>query len=295
MTDAAFLAVDWGTTNRRVYAIDAEGVVIATERDDRGVTSIAPDAFAAEVAGIRARLGDLPILCAGMVGSVRGWVEVPYLACPADLTAIAGALHWVEPRTAIVPGLSFVQGNRGDVMRGEEVQLLGSVAAGLAPPDALLCQPGTHCKWARMAGGSVAAFGTAMTGELFALLRKHSLLADFLTGEVIDGPAFRDGLAASADATLLNALFGVRASVLLKLRTREDSASYVSGLLIGSDVREQALAPGEAVHILADPVLGALYATAIAAMGGRAIAIESQAAFVAGITALWRMADASKP
>lgn len=294
MTDAAFLAVDWGTTNRRAYAIDADGRVTATERDDRGMTSIAPDAFAAEVAGIRARLGDLPVLCAGMVGSVRGWVEVPYLACPADLTAIAGALHWVEPRTAIVPGLSFVQGSRGDVMRGEEVQLLGSVAAGLVPPDALLCQPGTHCKWARMTGGSIAAFGTAMTGELFALLRKHSLLADFLTGEVVDGPAYREGLAASADATLLNALFGVRASVLLKLRTREDSASYVSGLLIGSDVREQALAPGEAAHILADPILGALYATAIEAQGGRAIFIESQAAFVAGITALWRMADASK-
>jgi 2-dehydro-3-deoxygalactonokinase len=294
MTDAAFLAVDWGTTNRRAYAIAVDGTVIATERDDRGVTSIAPGGFPAEVAGIRARLGDLPMLCAGMVGSVRGWVEAPYLPCPANIAALAGALHRVEPRTAILPGLSFVDGPRGDVMRGEEVQLLGSVAAGLAPPDALLCQPGTHCKWARMADGKVAAFSTAMTGELFALLRKHSLLADFLTGEVADGPAFRAGVAAAADATLLNALFGVRASVLLKLRTREDSASYVSGLLIGSDVREQALAPGQPVHILADPVLGALYTAAIEATGGRAIPVDSQAAFVAGITALWRMIDASE-
>lgn len=292
MTKAAFLAIDWGTTNRRVYAIDASGEVVANERDDRGVTSIARGDFAAEVAQIRTRFGDLPVLIAGMAGSVRGWVEVPYLRCPADLATLAGAVHWVEPRTAIVPGLSVVDGARGDVMRGEEVQLLGSVAAGLAPPDALLCQPGTHCKWATMAAGSVVGFRTAMTGEVFALLRRHSLLADFLTGDVSEGAAFSAGVAASADATLLTALFGVRASVLLDLRAREDAASYVSGLLIGSDVREQALAAGQTVHLLADPALGALYAAAIEAYGGCPVAIDSQAGFLAGVTALWSMINA---
>ncbi|MEO6218647.1 MAG: 2-dehydro-3-deoxygalactonokinase [Sphingomonas sp.] len=292
MGEVAFLAVDWGTTNRRVYAIDAGGGVVATERDDHGVLAIAPGAFAAELAGIRQRFGGKPALCAGMVGSVRGWVEVPYLRCPADLGALAHALHWVEPRTAIVPGLSIVDNGRGDVMRGEEVQLLGSVPAGLAPADALLCQPGTHCKWAWMAAGRVDRFHTTMTGEMFALLRGHSLLADFLKGEVADGPAFREGVAAAADATLLTRLFGVRADALLGLRAREDSAAFVSGLLIGTDVREQALAPGQAVHVLADPVLGALYASAIAMAGGRAVPVDSQAAFVAGITAIWRMADA---
>jgi len=292
MAEPAFLAIDWGTTNRRVYAVDTSGAVTATERDDRGVTSVERHAFAGEVAQIRARFGDLPVLIAGMAGSVRGWVEVPYLRCPADLGALAGALHWVEPRTAIVPGLSTVDGTRGDVMRGEEVQLLGSIAASLAPPDALLCQPGTHCKWARMRGGSVADFRTAMTGEIFALLRRHSLLADFLGSEVTDGPAFRAGVAASTDAALLTALFGVRASVLLDLRAREESASYVSGLLIGSDVREQTLRTGEPVYLLADPVLSPLYAEAIRAYGGEPVAIDSQAGFVAGVTALWSMTDA---
>jgi 2-dehydro-3-deoxygalactonokinase len=293
LADAAFLAVDWGTTNRRVYAIDAAGTVVATERDDRGVLAVARADFAAEVAAIRARFADLPMLCAGMVGSVRGWVEVPYLPCPADLGALARALHWVEPgRTAIVPGLSVVDGQRGDVMRGEEVQLLGSLAAGLAPPDALLCQPGTHCKWAHMAGERIAGFRTAMTGELFALLRQHSLLADFLDGEVAADDAFRAGLAEASDGTLLTSLFGVRASALLGLRPRATAASYVSGLLIGSDVREQALAPGREVHLLADPVLGALYAAAIDAAGARAVPVDSHAAFIAGIAALWRMIDA---
>lgn len=295
MAETAFLAIDWGTTNRRVYAIDADGAVIATERDDRGVLAIAPGQFASELAGIRQRFGDRPVLCAGMVGSVRGWVDVPYLPCPADLGALARTLHWVEPRTAIVPGLSIVDGGRGDVMRGEEVQLLGSVPAGLAPSDALLCQPGTHCKWAWIADGRVDRFRTTITGEMFALLRAHSLLADFLKGEVADGAAFREGVAAAGDATLLTRLFGVRADGLLGLRAREDSAAFVSGLLIGSDVREQALAPGQAVHVLADPALGSLYATAISLAGGRAVRVDSQAAFVAGITALWRMADAPKP
>ena len=294
MAEPVFLAIDWGTTNRRVYAIDAAGAVVAGERDDRGVLAVAAGEFAAEVAAIRLRFGDLPVLCAGMVGSVRGWVEVPYLRCPADLGALAGALHRVDARTAIVPGLSVVEGGRGDVMRGEEVQLMGSVAAGLAPADALLCQPGTHCKWAWMAGGRVERFRTTITGELFALLRGHSLLADFLGGTVADGTAFRAGVDASADAAILTRLFGVRADALLGLRAREDSAAYVSGLLIGSDVREQSLTAGQAVHVLADPGLGSLYAAAIDVAGGRAIAVESEAAFIAGITAIWRMADAPK-
>ncbi|MEO7170164.1 MAG: 2-dehydro-3-deoxygalactonokinase, partial [Sphingomonas sp.] len=84
MAEPAFLAIDWGTTNRRIYAIDAHSTVVASERDNRGITSVAPGDFPAEVAGIRARFGDLPVLIAGMAGSVRGWVELPYLACPAN-------------------------------------------------------------------------------------------------------------------------------------------------------------------------------------------------------------------
>ena len=286
---AAFLAADWGTTNRRVYALDAAGAVLATERDDRGILAVGRGGFAAEAAAIRSRFGDLPMLCAGMVGSVNGWVEAAYRPCPAGLDDLATALTWVEPgRTAIVPGVSFVGGNRADVMRGEEVQLLGAVAAGMAPADALLCQPGTHCKWARMESSRIVTFRTTLTGELFAHLKKHSLLADFMAGEVADGAAFRDGLAASAGRTLLGDLFGARASVLTGQRDRADIAAYVSGLLIGSDMREQD-AGGGIVHLLADPMLGGLYAAAIEMAGGEAVLLDSHAAFVAGITRLWRL------
>ena len=290
---AAFLAIDWGTTNRRVYALDADGTVVATERDARGVLAMQRQDYPAEIAALRARFGDLPVLCAGMVGSNRGWGNVPYLSCPADIPALAAALHWIEPgRTAIVPGLAIILEARGNVMRGEEVQLLGAVAAGLAPPGAQLCQPGTHCKWATMEAGAVAEFRTTMTGELFALLRQHSLLAEMIGGDVADGAGFRAGVADAARGRLLGDLFSIRANDLLEWRPRGDAASHASGLLIGSDVREQGLGPSDTVHLLAAGDLATLYATAIEMTGARVVPVDSEAAFVAGITAIWNHANA---
>ncbi|GAC1580340.1 MAG: 2-dehydro-3-deoxygalactonokinase [Sphingomicrobium sp.] len=289
-SEEPFLAVDWGTTNRRIYVLDAAGALITTERDAIGVLSVSPGQFPTQVAEIRRRFGDLPLLIAGMVGSVRGWVDVPYQPCPSDLADLAVALHWVDERTAIVPGLSWAVGACGDVMRGEEVQLLGSVAAKLAPPDALLCQPGTHCKWVWMTGGKVGHFKTKMTGELFAMLGRDSMLAEFLVDDVQDNAAFREGVGTAQGGTLLEDLFRVRASILMRLRRREEAAAFVSGLLIGSDVREVALLPGETVYVLADNRLGALYSTALILAGARAVAVDSHAAFVAGAAIIRRHA-----
>ena len=289
VSQPAFLAVDWGTTNRRVYAIDADGRVLETERDDQGLLATPPEAFADEVAGIRRRFGDVPVLCAGMVGSVRGWVEVPYVDCPAGIEQLAAHLHWIEPgRTAIVPGLATRDPDRPDVMRGEEVQLLGAVASGMAPDGALLCQPGTHCKWARIEAQRIAAFRTVMTGELFSLLKANSLLADFLQGPVEDNQDFRDGVALARSGHALAALFGERAGVLLGLRASRQVAARVSGILIGEDVRAQDLVRGETVHVLADAALGNLYVAAIREIGGEAVLLSSHEAFVAGIRMIWR-------
>nr|WP_182466692.1 2-dehydro-3-deoxygalactonokinase [Sphingomonas gilva] len=278
-----FLAIDWGTTNRRVYLIE-DGAVARTERDDRGVTAVAKGGFEAEAAAVRERFGDLPMLLAGMVGSNIGWRAAPYVAAPAGFGALAEAVLWLDPRTGIVPGLSVVADGRGDVMRGEEVQLLGAVAAGLAPADALLCQPGTHCKWAEMAGGEVACFTTAMTGELFALLRKHGLLAAQLGGEVTPGDAFLAGVEEGKRRDLAASLFGIRAAGLLGLRDDADAAAFASGLLIGGDVGARlAGSAHDTVHILADPGLGGLYALAVEAHGRAARLVDSHAAFAAGI------------
>ncbi|HEU0065893.1 MAG TPA: 2-dehydro-3-deoxygalactonokinase [Sphingomonas sp.] len=283
----AFIAVDWGTSNRRAFRIE-DDVVVASERDDRGASLVAADAYPAEIAGLRARLGDLPVLMAGMVGSNIGWRAVPYIAAPATLDAVAHGLARIDARTMIVPGVSYSEGDRADVMRGEEVQLFGAVAAGLAPADALLCQPGTHCKWATMKNGAIVRFVTAMTGELFALLRTHGLLARQLGGVVEDGPAFRAGVGEGAKRDLSASLFGIRASAILGLREDADAAAFASGLLIGSDVAVRlAEAGGVDVHILADAGLGGLYRAAVETLGGTARIIDSRAAFIAGITRIW--------
>ena len=279
-----FLAVDWGTTNRRVFRVE-NSVVTVSERDTFGVTSVPSGAYPEHISDIRARFGDLPVLLAGMVGSNIGWRAVPYVAAPAGLSALAAGLEWIDPRTAIVPGVSLLTDGRADVMRGEEIQILGAVAAGLVPADALVCQPGTHCKWATLADGEIVDFTTAMTGELFALLRAHGLLAPQLSAEVTPGPAFRAGVAAGKARDLAASLFGIRAAKLLGQRDDADAASYASGLLIGSDVAAR-LTNARDVHILADRALGELYAIAIAENEGTARIVDSHAAFVAGIIAL---------
>ena len=278
--DDAFLTVDWGTTNRRVYRIE-NGAVVRTERDDRGVTAVSD--FAGEAAAIRARFGDLPILLAGMVGSNIGWQVAPYVPAPAGIAELAANLLRIDARTFIVPGVS----TQRDVMRGEEVQLLGAVAARLVPGDALLVQPGTHCKWATMAGGRIAGFTTAMTGELFALLRAHGLLAAQLQGEVTANAAFLEGVEAGRRCDLAASLFGIRAAKLLGTRDDADAAAYASGLLIGSDVAARLAEASDApIFILSGPELGNLYTAAIAASGRSASLIDSHAAFVAGILAI---------
>lgn len=287
MVVSPFIALDWGTTNRRAYRVE-DGRIAATLRSAQGVSSTPAAAYPDELAAIRAELGDLPVLMAGMVGSTIGWRVAPYVVVPAGIADIAAALTWIDDRTAIVPGLSFAQGSRGDVMRGEEVQLLGAALAGQVPADALLCQPGTHCKWVELSGGKITAFTTAMTGEMFALLKGGGVLSPQLAAPVTAGEAFREGVREGAKRDLAASLFGVRASHVLGLRTDADAASYASGILIGSDVAAR-IGGGRDVHLVADGDLATLYATAIETLGGRALVSGCEAAFIAGITQIRKL------
>jgi 2-dehydro-3-deoxygalactonokinase len=281
---SAVIAIDWGTTNRRAYRIEPDGRVADRVEGGAGVLGLAPGEYAPVLADLRARLGDLPVIAAGMVGSTRGWHEAPYAAAPADLAAIAAAALRIEAeRATIVPGVALLHGPRADVMRGEEVQVLGVIAAGLAPADALFCQPGTHNKWVATDGGRITDIATVMTGELFALLKSHGILAGMLDGAVADGPAFRDGVARGAGACDLGAaLFEVRSGVLLGRRPAADAAADASGVLIGNDVGARDVA-GRAVHLLATGALAELYAVAIETRAGRVVPVDATAAFVAGI------------
>ncbi len=281
-----FIAVDWGTTNRRAWRIGRAGVEDEFE-DDRGVLSIERDAFAPAVTAIRERLGDHPMLLAGMIGSNRGWFEAPYVPCPAGLDNLVARLCWPEPeRTAIVPGLSSM--DPPDVMRGEEVQIFGAIDAGLIPGDGLACHPGTHNKWVQVEDGRIARFRTVMTGEMFSLLKERSILSELLAADTVTvGEAFHDGVRRGLAGEALTAeLFAVRAGVLLGARRREDAGDHISGLLIGADIAFGAGQTNDDITVMGRPELTRLYAVALEVSGLRSRQIEGQTAFLAGIQAI---------
>ncbi|MES2492430.1 MAG: 2-dehydro-3-deoxygalactonokinase [Pseudomonadota bacterium] len=293
MSKEGFIAVDWGTTNRRAYLIAPDGRVIDEMEDASGVTSVAEGAFPAAIAQITERLGHAPMLLAGMIGSSRGWREVPYVACPARVEDVVAGVQWIEQgQVGIVPGLSIVEGDTGDVMRGEEVQVFGLLRReGIT--DCAICHPGTHTKWIQVTGGAVTRFRTAMTGEMFALLREHSILAPLLGREPVVGGAFCRGVACGQAASSLSAeLFGIRAKVLLSLLAEDDAASFASGLLIGCDVKA---APAgffdREVIVLGRPSLTLLYAEALRHCGARVRQIDGADAFVSGMIAIKEAAE----
>jgi 2-dehydro-3-deoxygalactonokinase len=289
----SYIAVDWGTTNRRAWRVEADGEIANSFADDLGLLAVPEGGFPAAAAAIRQRLGDHPMLLAGMVGSNRGWREAPYVPCPAGADALAAAIAWIEPGyTGIVPGVCQTGEAGADVMRGEEVQVLGAVALGLAPPDALICHPGTHAKWIRLHDGQIARFHTMMTGEVFNLLKTHSILAPQLTSQVLPDKGFLAGVAAAfAGQNILSGLFGIRARYLLGEGSHEP-ASFASGLLIGSDVRA-ALASDTArsreVVLIGRPDLCALYEAALAAHDVSSRRIDGNDAVLAGIRLITEM------
>ncbi|MBB6124198.1 2-dehydro-3-deoxygalactonokinase [Sphingobium subterraneum] len=285
MAQKSFVAVDWGTSSRRIYVIEG-GTVVADEQEDCGVTRFARDDFPAEIAALRRRFDGRPLLLCGMIGSNRGWVEAPYVPCPASLDDVRSGAIEPDDGVFIIPGVAYDDGTRCDVMRGEEVPLFGSVARGLVDPDALLCHPGTHNKWVELERGRVAAFRTVMTGELFALLRQHSILGELLQGDPQPGAAFRRGVDhALKHADLPAALFGARADHLLA-RREDDPASYVSGLLIGTDIAiglDNAVEHRGPVAIMARRDLALLYQAALDVAGREGTLIDSDESFVAGV------------
>lgn len=278
-----FIAVDWGTTNRRAYRIEGDGRRGEEMEDGRGILSVEPGGFEAAVAQVRAQLGDLPMLLAGMIGSNRGWIEAPYVGCPAGLDDLARGVARADSRTVIVPGVSYGNG-RADVMRGEEVQVLGAAQSGQIPRDCLVCHPGTHNKWIRVRVGRIESFRTVMTGELFNLLRDRSILSDLLDGDARPDDAFRNGICKTlSGGGITSELFGARASVLLGRLDKAEATSFVSGLLIGEDVR---VGLGETspafVVVMGRPALTQLYSAALEIAGIASEQVDGEEAFVAG-------------
>lgn len=284
------LAVDWGTTNCRAYLLDGAGRALRQTSSGLGILSVPQGAFPDVLSAIQRDLdADGPVLIAGMAGSNRGWFEAPYVTAPATAHAIAAAALAVPGarNVWILPGVRMGPPHRADVMRGEETQILG---AGM--DEGALCLPGTHTKWARVSGGTIASFSTTMAGEIFQLLRKHSILSGSLPPEPSAAPdtdGFLAGLAAAKQGRFLGSAFGVRPMALLDGRPPAWCEGYLSGLVIGTDVREAALEPGSAVTVVGADLLARLYADALRAAGCLPQIVDGAQAFVRGA---WRIASA---
>jgi len=267
---ADFLAVDWGSTRVRAE-LWREGVCQGRREGQGGVLASRPSDFEAGLAELCGDWidahPDLPVVLSGMVGAREGWLELPHLPVPAGLDELAAALaelpstRW-PGRILGVPGLRQVA--PVDLMRGEEVQVLGA----LEGPQACFCLPGTHSKWVRVEGGRITDFRTFLTGELYQALLGLGSYRSFGPEAGGDGPAFEAGLAASAKGLgLLNDLFGARVTALHGLRGAE-LGSYLSGLLVGHELRSALTwaAAGEILLVGAE-ALCQPYESGLAALG----------------------------
>ncbi len=239
------IAVDWGSSNRRAWALGAGGGILQQRADGKGLLAHADRNFAPSLAEFLAdwlaAAPGVPVIMAGMVGSRMGWIEVPYLPAPLPLTdlarhlckagEVAGSACW------IVPGVSLDDALQPEVMRGEECQMLGAVLAG-GERSRLFVLPGTHSKWARVEDGRLTSFRTYITGELFDLLSRSGTLAQLMPSTGEDDAAFARGVAAAQDAQLLNRLFSVRSLALFNRLSGAELRSYLSGLLVGAEMRD---------------------------------------------------------
>ena len=280
------IGIDWGTSSFRAYLLAPDGSVLDSKETDDGIlaaTGRFNDVLEAMIS-TWSPAAQSPVVMSGMIGSRQGWIEAPYIACPADTLAIASGLCRVEASSAravwIVPGLSTLDGDGiPDVMRGEETQILGALTA-LGLSSARIVLPGTHSKWVTVEDGCITGFATYMTGEVFAALKGHTILGRTMDGDVIDPVGFARGVeAARGDGgppgRLMHKIFSTRTLGLFDRLQPREAGGYLSGLLVGSEIvaaSSQLLsisrtAPKLSLVIVASPALSALYRDAARQLG----------------------------
>jgi 2-dehydro-3-deoxygalactonokinase len=287
------IGVDWGTTSFRAFRVSRDGRIRDRRESRRGITNVPDGRFGdtlREEIGPWLAAGEEHVLLSGMIGSRQGWKEAPYIPCPAGPADLAAALteigfDWAKVR--LVPGVSGTDASGvAEVMRGEEAQVIG--VDPLIRDGGIACLPGTHSKWVTVRDGRIVSFETHMTGETFGALRGHTILGRMMRDGPSDGLPFDNGVARSAEpGGLLHHLFGVRALTLADRLADADAPAYLSGILVGHEVRA-ALAgrTGVVVHVIGAPDLTALYAKAISTCGCHAERHDGEAA----ARGLWTMA-----
>jgi 2-dehydro-3-deoxygalactonokinase len=245
MSEAAYVAVDWGTSSFRLWLVDRAGNVLGEQRSHEGMMVAGKLGFATVLHSHLKAVGagdGLPVVICGMAGARQGWVEAGYVDTPARLASIlkqAVAVPGQDRDIRILPGIAQRDPKAPDVMRGEETQLLGALGMDAAD-DALVCMPGTHSKWVRTSGGTVERFATFMTGELFDVVSRETILSHAVAGAdaADDIDTFKSAVTAAFETPALaaNLLFQVRSGQLLYGGTPSSAREKISGTLIGLEL-----------------------------------------------------------
>lgn len=301
--ETMLIGIDWGTSNHRAYRIDGRGNVLECRSGELGLSAVKDRNFNAALGSFiadwrKAAARDVPVLMSGMIGSRNGWVETAYCECPFGAEDLS---HTIVPvpgpieAVFIVGGGSLVDASHHhDVMRGEEVQILG--LENTAGPH-LVVAPGTHSKWAVLVNGKIKEFRTYMTGELFALLKDHSILGWLMpdrTESALYEKVYLQGvMEAAAEPDLLHGLFNVRTQGLFRPDEAGGLASYLSGLLIGNEISGALRCfPSESITVIGEPRLAGLYNLALTRLGVADVCMAD--AGTATAKGLWRIWQARK-
>jgi 2-dehydro-3-deoxygalactonokinase len=291
----SFIALDWGTTSFRAYLAEADGTVRDTIAAPEGILSITDQNFEGALEHhIGAWDRSLPVMAAGMITSRQGWIELPYLPCPASAADLARHLHHHTTASgrhiAFATGLSYrAPDGMPDVMRSEEVQVFGSLDLGVSH----FVTPGTHSKWITTEGDRLVRYATYVTGEVFAALKSHTILGRLMQDGPDDEEAFARGVtAALADpAGFLHRIFSARSLGLFGEIAPTSIASYLSGQVIGTEVAHAIRDnPRDAAYaVLASPGIGGRYVKALE-IAGLTVRYGDPAAIVKGLAIIARKA-----
>lgn len=296
MTAGSFIAVEWGSAAIRARLISSSGEPLDELNEQVRLADLDRDGKVARLTTWRERWSNAEerIWLGGMIGSPMGLETVPQFACPATPAAIAGAAKLTTIDgipVGILPGLSSLSrfGDR-DVLRGEEIAAAGLVCGGAGEGAVLLSVPGMHGKWIELSETRVERFHTSMTVELYRVLSEHSILAPLMKADPHDGEAFRRGLTRSADGGgIARLLFSARTAVLADMMSEHDAASYLWGILIGADVRENlpgAGSSGQRYFVTGASLIAPLFRDALRHFGVAAELLDDRILTAAGFAQL---------
>ena len=270
-----WIAIDWGSSNLRVWALNNNNAILDSILSNDGMLGLASNEFEPLLFEKISKWGvgdaNIPILCCGMVGAKQGWVEAPYASIPYNLMQEADnvKVSCSDDRlnVRILGGLR--QDNPADVMRGEETQIRGFLSI-FSNFDGIICLPGTHTKWVHVSAGEVISFRTFMSGELFDLLSKYSVLKHSVKSCGWNDKEFRSAVSESISnpQKIFSDFFKLRADHLLKQVEQSELRSKLSGYIIGAELAgAKPYWLGQNVVILGNDNLSKIYKTALEGQG----------------------------